>query len=167
MFSRIPRIGTPTCLNIATPLRASMSATSCGVVTTTAPERAILCVRVSWTSPVPGGDRRGGNPGGPSGTRPRTGPRPSSASGPPQPPAGRRAFEQRRLVRVGVDGRGLVLPEATGVGGGAIGAIEVAPEHARERRLLPAVVRGVRDAAHHDPGPGPPGLEEGNHLFPP
>src|SRR5258705_40580 len=59
MFSRIPRIGTPTCLNIAIPLRASMSATSCGVVTTTAPERAIRCVRVSWTSPVPGGKEVG------------------------------------------------------------------------------------------------------------
>ena len=29
------------------------------------------------------------------------------------------------------------------------------------------MVRGVRDATHHDPGPGPPGLEEGNHLLPP
>ena len=41
--------------NIARPLRASMSATSCGVVTTTAPVRPAFCVSVSCASPVPGG----------------------------------------------------------------------------------------------------------------
>ena len=40
--------------NIASPLRASISATSCGVVTMTAPERWIFCVSVSCASPVPG-----------------------------------------------------------------------------------------------------------------
>ena len=41
--------------NIVRPLRASMSATSCGVVTITAPERWTFCVSVSCMSPVPGG----------------------------------------------------------------------------------------------------------------
>src|SRR5450755_3683826 len=55
MFSMMPRTGTFTFWNIARPLRASMSATSCGVVTMTAPESATFRVRVSCASPVPGG----------------------------------------------------------------------------------------------------------------
>ena len=55
MFSTIPSTGTFTFWNIARPLRASMSDTSCGVVTMTAPESWIFCVSVSWASPVPGG----------------------------------------------------------------------------------------------------------------
>ena len=51
----MPRTGTFTFWNIARPLRASMSATSCGVVTMTAPESATFCVSVSCASPVPGG----------------------------------------------------------------------------------------------------------------
>ena len=39
MFSTMPSTGTFTLRNIASPLRASMSATSCGVVTITAPAR--------------------------------------------------------------------------------------------------------------------------------
>ena len=35
--------------------RASISATSCGVETTTAPDRVIFWTRLSWMSPVPGG----------------------------------------------------------------------------------------------------------------
>ena len=42
MFSTMPRIGTPTLRNIATPLIASASATSCGVVTITAPDERDL-----------------------------------------------------------------------------------------------------------------------------
>ena len=38
MFSTIPRIGTRTCANMLTALRASSSDTSDGVVTTIAPE---------------------------------------------------------------------------------------------------------------------------------
>ena len=55
MFSTMPSTGTLTFWNIARPLRASMSETSCGVVTMTAPERWIFCVSVSCASPVPGG----------------------------------------------------------------------------------------------------------------
>ena len=55
MFSTIPSTGTLTFWNIASPLRASISETSCGVVTITAPERWIFCVSVSCASPVPGG----------------------------------------------------------------------------------------------------------------
>ncbi len=55
MFSTMPRIGTSTRLNIAMPLRASISAKSCGVETMTAPASGTLCEIVSWMSPVPGG----------------------------------------------------------------------------------------------------------------
>ena len=55
MFSITPRIGTWVFSNIETPRRTSISATSCGVETTTAPDRATRWARVSWMSPVPGG----------------------------------------------------------------------------------------------------------------
>ena len=54
MFSTMPRIGMPTFSNILRPLRASMSAMSCGVVTITAPVTGTFCASVSWMSPVPG-----------------------------------------------------------------------------------------------------------------
>src|SRR5437588_47818 len=44
MFSTMPRTGTRTCRNISSPLRASMRATSCGVVTITAPESGAVGV---------------------------------------------------------------------------------------------------------------------------
>jgi hypothetical protein len=50
-----PRIGTSTLRNIVTPFTASMSETSCGVVTMTAPSSLIAWESVSWASPVPGG----------------------------------------------------------------------------------------------------------------
>ena len=43
MFSTMPRIGTPTFSNILRPLRASISAMSCGVVTITAPVTGTFC----------------------------------------------------------------------------------------------------------------------------
>ena len=55
MFSTMPTIGTPTFSNILSPLRASSSAMSCGVVTITAPVTGTFCDSVSWMSPVPGG----------------------------------------------------------------------------------------------------------------
>src|SRR5687768_10517737 len=55
MFSTTPSTGTLSLRNMARPLRASMSATSCGVVTTTAPAIGIFCAMVSCASPVPGG----------------------------------------------------------------------------------------------------------------
>ena len=55
MFSTMPRIGMPTFSNILRPLRASISAMSCGVVTITAPVTGTFCASVSWMSPVPGG----------------------------------------------------------------------------------------------------------------
>ena len=55
MFSMMPSTGTSTLRNMLRPLRASSSATSCGVVTMTAPESGTFCARVSWASPVPGG----------------------------------------------------------------------------------------------------------------
>ena len=55
MFSTMPRIGTSTRLNMATPRRASISARSCGVETMTAPASGVACAMVSWASPVPGG----------------------------------------------------------------------------------------------------------------
>lgn len=55
MFSMIPKIGTFTFSNIATPFAASINATSCGVVTITAPDRATRCAIEIWMSPVPGG----------------------------------------------------------------------------------------------------------------
>ena len=45
----------PTFSNILRPLRASISAMSCGVVTITAPVTGTFCASVSWMSPVPGG----------------------------------------------------------------------------------------------------------------
>ena len=52
---RCRRSGTPTFSNILRPLRASISAMSCGVVTITAPVTGTFCASVSWMSPVPGG----------------------------------------------------------------------------------------------------------------
>lgn len=49
------RTGMLTLLNMATPFRASMRATSCGVDTITDPSTATSWPNVSWTSPVPGG----------------------------------------------------------------------------------------------------------------
>ncbi len=54
MFSTMPSTGTLTFWNIRRPLRASSSAMSCGVVTTTAPLTGTRCDSVSWMSPVPG-----------------------------------------------------------------------------------------------------------------
>ncbi len=45
----------PTFSNILSPLRASMSAMSCGVVTMIAPVTGTFWASVSWMSPVPGG----------------------------------------------------------------------------------------------------------------
>ena len=58
MFSINPRTGTFTLSNMVTALRASISATSCGVVTIMAPASATVCTIVSWMSPVPGGRSR-------------------------------------------------------------------------------------------------------------
>ena len=55
MFSTMPSTGTETFSNIFSPLRASASAMSCGVVTITAPATGTRCASVSWMSPVPGG----------------------------------------------------------------------------------------------------------------
>ena len=55
MFSMIPSTGTLTFSNIAKPLRASISAMSCGVETITAPASATCCAIVNCASPVPGG----------------------------------------------------------------------------------------------------------------
>ena len=55
MFSTTPRSGTCTCLNMAMPRRASISARSCGVETITAPLSGTFWAMVSCVSPVPGG----------------------------------------------------------------------------------------------------------------
>ncbi len=55
IFSITPRIGVLTFSNISAPFRTSERAISCGVVTIIAPDIRNFCVRVSWTSPVPGG----------------------------------------------------------------------------------------------------------------
>ncbi len=55
MFSTRPRIGMPTFSNILSPLRASISAMSCGVVTMMAPVTGTFCASVNCVSPVPGG----------------------------------------------------------------------------------------------------------------
>ncbi len=55
MFSTTPISGMWTCLNIAMPRLASISARSCGVETITAPDSGTFCAIVSWVSPVPGG----------------------------------------------------------------------------------------------------------------
>jgi hypothetical protein len=55
MFSMRPRTGTFTFSNIRTPRRASISATSCGVETMTAPASGTRWDMVSCASPVPGG----------------------------------------------------------------------------------------------------------------
>src|ERR1051325_10037350 len=51
MFSTMPRTGTLTLRNIARPLRASISATSCGVVTMTAPVSGTFWVLVRCAAP--------------------------------------------------------------------------------------------------------------------
>ncbi len=55
MFSTTPSTGARVFSNIDTPRRTSIRATSCGVETMTAPDRATRWARVSWMSPVPGG----------------------------------------------------------------------------------------------------------------
>ncbi len=55
MFSTTPSTATDTFSNIAMPLRASATAISCGVVTTTLPATGTFCASVSCRSPVPGG----------------------------------------------------------------------------------------------------------------
>ena len=55
MFSTIPSTLMFTFLNMAIALVASISATSCGVQTTTAPAKGSSCERVRTMSPVPGG----------------------------------------------------------------------------------------------------------------
>ena len=55
MFSTMPSTGTATLRNMLSPLRASISAMSCGVETITAPDSATRWASVSWASPVPGG----------------------------------------------------------------------------------------------------------------
>jgi hypothetical protein len=55
MFSTTPRMGTPVFSNIRTAFFTSISARSCGVVTTTAPATGVIWTREIWTSPVPGG----------------------------------------------------------------------------------------------------------------
>jgi len=55
MFSTMPRMGTLSFLNMASALRTSSKATSCGVVTMTTPPRGMTWERESWASPVPGG----------------------------------------------------------------------------------------------------------------
>lgn len=54
MFSATPRMGTLTFSNIAAPRRATATAAVCGVVTITAPLRAIDWAIDNWASPVPG-----------------------------------------------------------------------------------------------------------------
>ena len=58
MFSTNPSTGMLTLSNMTLALMASESATSCGVVTTTAPLTETCCAMVSWMSPVPGGRSR-------------------------------------------------------------------------------------------------------------
>src|SRR5438094_913702 len=53
MFSTNPSTGMFTLSNIVFALMASARATSCGVVTTTAPLTLTCCAMVSWMSPVP------------------------------------------------------------------------------------------------------------------
>ena len=55
MFSTMPSTRTSTFWNMLSPLRASMSARSCGVETMMAPDSGTCCAMVSCTSPVPGG----------------------------------------------------------------------------------------------------------------
>ena len=72
MFSTMPRMGTSTLRNMATALMASASATSCGVVTITAPASRIFCDRVSCASPVPGGRSTTRTSSAPQATSPRS-----------------------------------------------------------------------------------------------
>ncbi len=55
MFSMMPSTGTSVLRNMLRPLRASISARSCGVETMMAPDSGTCCAIVSCTSPVPGG----------------------------------------------------------------------------------------------------------------
>ena len=55
MFSTTPSTGISTFLNIEIPFTTSITATSCGVVTMTAPVMGMSCTSESCASPVPGG----------------------------------------------------------------------------------------------------------------
>ncbi len=57
MFSTMPSTGTfnASIWNRLTPLRASMRATGCGVLTMMAPLNGTACTSCRWISPVPGG----------------------------------------------------------------------------------------------------------------
>ena len=66
MFSTMPSTGTSTFWNMRSPLRASSSAMSCGVVTMTAPLTGTRCDKVSWCRPCPAACRRSGNRARPS-----------------------------------------------------------------------------------------------------
>ena len=64
----MPSTGTWTLLNMAMPLRASISARSWGVDTITAPASATRWAMVSWASPVPGGMSTTSTSSGPQST---------------------------------------------------------------------------------------------------
>ena len=55
MFSTTPSTSTFTWRNISMALRTSASATTDGVVTSTAPVSETVWIKLSCTSPVPGG----------------------------------------------------------------------------------------------------------------
>ncbi|MNC94240.1 hypothetical protein D3C83_110480 [compost metagenome] len=55
MFSMIPMTGMLSFRYICTARRVSATATVCGVVTATAPATGAVWLRLSATSPVPGG----------------------------------------------------------------------------------------------------------------
>jgi hypothetical protein len=55
MFSTTPSVSRLSFSYIRTARRVSASDTSCGVVTTTAPTTGTVWLRLSATSPVPGG----------------------------------------------------------------------------------------------------------------
>ena len=54
MFSTMPRTGTLSFWKAPTPRRASLTESSCGVVTTTPPVSGTSCATLSCASPVPG-----------------------------------------------------------------------------------------------------------------
>src|SRR5262249_18888423 len=61
----------------------------------------------------------------------------------------------------------LVLNKASGISGGTVVAVEVAPQHSQHGHLLATVVRCVGNSAGHHPGSRTPHVKEGGFTFEP
>src|SRR5713226_9887362 len=81
--------------------------------------------------------------------------------------AGSFSLEKSFEAGIRVDGRRVSLHQPAGVGGRAIVAVDIVPEHAQHGHLLSAVMRGMGNAPPHHPSARPLDVEEGHLFLPP